>query len=81
MTSAAVVEGLNEVEDGELCLGVGRPPVVVNELALERRTEALAEGVVVAVADGPPGRNDAGFSTPFTERPGAVVDVSVISIP
>jgi hypothetical protein len=34
VTASSVVEGLDEVEDGELGLGVGLPPGAVDELAL-----------------------------------------------
>ena len=51
VTSAWVVEALDEVEDGHLRLGLGLEAVPVEELTLEGREEALAQGVVVGVTD------------------------------
>src|SRR5213593_1048818 len=51
MPPARVVPALDEVEDGEACLGRCREPLPIEQLALERREEALAERVVVGIAD------------------------------
>src|SRR5215217_3176200 len=48
--AAAVVEDLDVVEDLVAQLGLGWPAAAVDELFLERREEALGDGVVVAVA-------------------------------
>ena len=50
MSSTRVVEALDEVEDGHPGLGSGPEPATVQQLALERGEEALAEGVVVGVS-------------------------------
>ena len=47
-----VVESLNEVEDGPPRLARVPEPVTVQQLALQRRKEALAQGVVVGVPHG-----------------------------
>jgi hypothetical protein len=49
VAAAGVVEGFDEVEDGESRLGLGAKRGPVNELALEGGEEALAERVVEAV--------------------------------
>jgi len=48
---ARVVEALDEVEDGHPGLGLGAEALTVEQLALERGEEALAECVVVRIAD------------------------------
>ena len=50
VTAAAVVEDLDVLEDLGAQLGLGRPGAAVDELLLERREEALGDGVVEAVA-------------------------------
>ena len=50
MSSLAVVETLNVVEDVRVSLRVGDVPSVRGQLALERVKEALDDGVVIAVA-------------------------------
>jgi hypothetical protein len=50
MAALRVVPALDEVEDGHPGLGLGAEAVAVEQLALERREEALAQGIVVAVA-------------------------------
>ena len=48
-------------------LGRRRERDTVEELALERGEEALAERIIVAVADGPHRRADPGLATPRPE--------------
>jgi hypothetical protein len=45
VASAAVVEGLDEVEDGVACFGSGRPRAAVDQLVLEGLEEGFADGV------------------------------------
>jgi hypothetical protein len=45
-----VVEGLDVLEDGGAEIAPGRPGLAVNELLLDRREEALRDGVIEAVA-------------------------------
>ncbi len=50
VAALSVVEGLDVVEDLGGELGSGGPGAAVDELLLDRREEALGDGVVVAVA-------------------------------
>ena len=63
VTSMRVVPSLDEVEDGHSGLGLVAEAVLVEELALEGGGEALAERVVVGVADGAHG----GLALPMME--------------
>src|SRR3989442_4848499 len=67
MAAARVVPAFDEVEDGQARVGVSREAVPIEQLALEGREEALAEGVVVGVADASHRRPDAGVATPPAE--------------
>jgi hypothetical protein len=62
-----VVPALDEIEDGEACLGVGPEGVAVDELALERGKEALTHRIVVAIAGRAHGRPDSHFFASFPE--------------
>ena len=53
MAPLRVVPPFDEVEHGCAGLGRRRERDTVEELALERGEEALAERIIVAVADGP----------------------------
>ncbi len=57
MTAARVVPALDEVEDRQASLGLGGEPLAIEQLALERGEEALAQGVVVGI---PPRRSPNG---------------------
>src|SRR5258708_28580544 len=59
MPPVRVVPAFDEVEDGHAGLDLGREATAVQQLALEGRKEALAEGIVVGVAHAPHGRPDA----------------------
>ena len=50
MSSARVVEALDEVEDGHLGLGLRSVSGRIEKLALQRREEALAQRIIVCVA-------------------------------
>ena len=65
---ARVVEALDEVEDGHLRLGLRLEAFEVEKLALERREEALAERVVVRVADRAHRGSDADLPAAQPER-------------
>ncbi len=51
MTAARIVPSLDEFEDGLACFGMRAGAGSVDELAFEGGEEALAHGVVIAVAD------------------------------
>jgi hypothetical protein len=51
MSAARIVPSLDELEDGPACFGLRAEAGSVDELAFEGGEEALAHGVVVAVAD------------------------------
>jgi hypothetical protein len=68
-----VVPALDEVEDGHLGLGLVAEAVAVEELTLERGEEALAERVVVGVADGVHGWAHPGTLAPQAEGNGGVL--------
>src|SRR5215204_7605715 len=46
MAALAVVEGLDVLEDGRLCLLPGGPGLAVEQLGLEGGEEALGDGIV-----------------------------------
>src|SRR5215204_4000728 len=62
VAALAVVEGLDVLEDLGDQLAPRRPRAAVHELFLERREEALGDGVVVAVALGAHRDGDAGVA-------------------
>ena len=47
MPAVRVVPALDELEDGQAGLDLGREAAAVEELALEGREEARAEGIVM----------------------------------
>src|SRR5438309_1388479 len=67
MTAAGIVPALDEVEDGEARVGRRTEVLPIEQLALEGREEALAQRVVVRVADRTHGRPDAGRATALAE--------------
>ncbi len=73
MAAPRVVPALDEVENREAGLGRRAEPVPVEQLALERREEALAERVVVGVAHAPHRGPSAGLPTAATEGEGGVL--------
>src|SRR3990170_1656691 len=78
MAAPRVVPALDEVEDRKAGLGRRAEAVTVEQLALERREEALAERVVVGVAHTPHGRPDAGLATPAPEGERGVLAALVL---
>src|SRR5207302_1943673 len=62
-----IVPAFDEVEDGEARVGLRAEAVAIEQLALERREEALAHGVVVGIAHTAHRRPDAGLATAPTE--------------
>src|SRR6266404_8295071 len=50
MSTPWVVPAFDEVEDGEARVGLRAEAFAIEQLALERREEALAPGVVVGIA-------------------------------
>ena len=67
MPSARIVPSFDELEDGHAGLGVRAQAYPVDELALERGKEALAHGIVVAIANRSHGGPDAGLAASFAE--------------
>src|SRR5438309_10792003 len=63
MSTPRVVPAFDEVEDGAARVGLGAEAFAIEQLALERREEALAHGVVVGIAHTPHRRPDAGLAT------------------
>jgi hypothetical protein len=68
MPSAAVEEELDVLEDFRAQLSLHRPRAAVDELLLERREEALGDGVVEAVSLAAHRLGDAGGAGLLTER-------------
>jgi hypothetical protein len=62
MAAAWVIPAFDEVEEGEARGGLGAEAVAVEQLALERREEALTHGAVVGVADTTHRRANAGLA-------------------
>src|SRR6266446_6823875 len=67
MPPARVVPALDEVEDRQAGVGLRGEALPIEQLALERREETFAEGVVVGVADRAHGGPDARLATPEPE--------------
>src|SRR6266446_4440410 len=67
MPAPRIVPAFDEVENGEPRVGLRAEALSIEQLALERREEALAEGVVVGVAHTAHGRPDVGVTTPMAE--------------
>lgn len=67
MPAARIVPALDEVEDGSARLHPGAEPLAIEQLALERGEEALAEGVIVRVAHAAHRRADAGVPAPLAK--------------
>jgi len=63
MATPGIVPAFDEVEDGEARVGLGAEAFAIEQLALERREEALTHGVVVGVAHTAHRRADAGLAT------------------
>src|SRR5207244_10223381 len=63
MSTPRVVPAFDEVEDGAARVGLGAEAFAIEQLALERREEALAHGVVVGIAHTAHRRPDAGLAT------------------
>src|SRR6266849_2468441 len=63
MSTPRIVPAFDEVEDGEARVGLRVEGVAIEQLALERREEALAHGVVVGIAHTAHRRPDAGLAT------------------
>src|SRR5438132_5178529 len=63
MSTPRVVPAFDEVEDGAARVGLGAEAFAIEQLALERREEALAHGVVVGIAHTAHRRPDAGLAS------------------
>jgi hypothetical protein len=62
-----IIPALNELEDGESCFALSLEAMLDEQLALERRVEALAHRIVVAVANRTHRRTDTRFATALAE--------------
>ncbi len=67
MAPAGIVPSLDEFEYGPACFGMRAEAGSVDELALQGGEEALAHGVVIAVADRAHGGPHAGPATAGSE--------------
>lgn len=67
MPSMRVVPAFDEAEDLSPCGGMAVESGSIDEFTFERREEALAHGVVVAVSDGSHGGADTRLETALTE--------------
>ncbi len=72
-----VVPALDELEDGELRLGMRTEGRAIDEFTFECREEALAHRVVVAIADRPHRRTDTGLLAASPERDRGVLRAAV----
>src|SRR5438105_14310143 len=73
MTASGIVPAFDEVEDREARVGLRAEVLPIEQLALEGREEALAQRVVVRVADRTHGRPGAGLATPLADgHPGVL---------
>src|SRR5712692_7135069 len=67
MAPPRIVPAFDEVEDGEARVGLRAEAFAIEQLALERREEALAQGVVVGIAHTAHRRPDASLATAAAE--------------
>ncbi len=67
MPPSGIVPSLDELEDGDACLGKGPEAAAVNQFAFQCREEALAERIVVAITDRSSRRADASAATAVAE--------------
>ena len=62
-----IVPAFNELKDRQACFCLGVEGLTVEQFALESGKEALAQGVIVAIADRAHRRTDAGFPAALAE--------------
>jgi hypothetical protein len=67
MTTARIVPAFDEVEHRESGVDLRPEPLPIQQLTLEGREEALAQGVVVGVTDAARRRPHPGNTTPVAE--------------
>lgn len=77
MSAPRIVSALDEVEDLGLGVLVILEPIPIEELALPRREETLAHGVVVAVSDAAYGKLHSGVFAALLEICGRVLTALV----
>src|SRR6516165_5928995 len=77
MTTARVVEALDEFEHRDPCLGLRLEPAPVEKLAFQRGEEALAHGIVVGVSDRTHRGAHAGLAAAMAELNGRVLTALV----
>ena len=73
MSSMGIVKALNVFEQGTFRLGDGSKTVSIKQFALQAGEEALAQGVVVAVAARTHGGSDTGLSASLAEGYGGAL--------
>ena len=73
MAATGVVEGLDVVEDSHAGLGVSAECVSVKKLGFQDGKEALAHGIVVAVAYGAHGRVNTCLGAAFSKSKGSIL--------
>ena len=73
MPPARIVPALDELENGDARLSLRTEAAPINKLAFERGEEALAHGVVVAVANRAHGRAHAGLPAAIAKSDGRVL--------
>ena len=69
MSSPCIVEALDVLEQGKSGIGLCGKTPAINQFAFQTGEEALAQGVVVTVADRTHGRSDTGLSASLAEDP------------
>jgi hypothetical protein len=77
MTAARIVPAFDEVKHREPSIDLRPEPLAIQQLTLEGREEALAQGVVVRVADAAHGRPDPRLPAPTTKAERGVLAAAV----
>ena len=73
MAATGIVEGFDVVEDSHAGLGMCAECISVKEFGLQSGKEALAHGIVVAVAYGAHGRANACLGAAFSKSNGSIL--------
>ena len=68
-----IVKAFDEAEAGHACLDLRDEPAPFQQFAFEGGKEALAQGVVIGIADGSHGRPDAGLPAALAEGQGRIL--------
>ena len=73
MSSPGIVEALDVLKQGKSGVGFCGKTPAIKQFAFQAGEEALAQGVVVAVADRTHGRSDASLSASLAKGHGSVL--------